>query len=53
MNPLPSDQARSGREAHEFLAFLELELGLEQVLEQGQGQELVQDPRLPSSHLRR
>ena len=49
MNPLPSDQARSGREAHEFLAFL----GLEQVLEQGQGQELVQDPRLPSSHLRR
>ena len=53
MNPLPSDQARSGREAHEFLAFLELGLEQVQVLEQGQGQELVQDPRLPSLHPRR
>ena len=51
MNPLPSDQARSGREAHEFLAFLEL--GLEQVLVLEQELELVQDPRLPSSHPRR
>ena len=51
MNPLPSDQARSGREAHEFLAFLEL--GLEQVQVLEQGQELVQDPRLPSLHPRR